>query len=329
MSQRDLVAELRAAQTHAPAEVRERVRLIAAQAPAPPRRLTWRRGLVIAVPVAAAVAAAAVLLPSHGTKRAELQVQHGAAVTTATRRAAPPQEKTLSGGGGAAATPFVPQASRARVQRIGTQLSLRADSPAAVSSGVKRAQTIVTSLGGYVVSVHATSHGRTAVADLTLKVPRTHVQTAVARLSQLGTITAEQLDVQDETAGINATNRLIARLQGELRDLRAQEQTGSVKRRIAALTARVEALQRSTAATRRASHFATVDLHLATAAATRHVTHHQHGPFHWLGRAFVWAGVGLVYALAFGVPLAIVVLLVWLATRAVRRRREEALLSRP
>jgi Domain of unknown function (DUF4349) len=328
MSQRDLVAEVRAARTHAPAEVRERVRLIAAQAPEPRRRFTWRRALVVVVPAAAAVAAAAVLLPSHGTKRAQLEVQHGAAVTTASRRAAAPQEKTLStGGAGGAATPFVPQGARSRVQRIGTQLSLRADSPAAVSSGVKWAQTIVTSLGGYVVSVHATSHGRSAVADLTLKVPRVHVQTAVARLSQLGTITAEQLDVQDETAGINVTNREIARLQRELRDLRAQEQTDAVKRRIAALTARVEALQRSTAATKRAAHFATVDLHLATAAAARHVTHH--GPFHWLGRAFVWAGVGLVYALAFGVPLAVVVLLAWLATRAVRRRREEALLSRP
>src|SRR2546423_816810 len=46
MSQRDLVAELRAAHVDAPPEVRERVRLIAAGAPAPPRRITWRRSLV-------------------------------------------------------------------------------------------------------------------------------------------------------------------------------------------------------------------------------------------------------------------------------------------
>src|SRR5215813_6822554 len=55
MSQRDLVAELRAAHVEAPSEVRERVRLIAAGAPAPPRRITWRRALVVVVPVAAAI----------------------------------------------------------------------------------------------------------------------------------------------------------------------------------------------------------------------------------------------------------------------------------
>ena len=60
MSQRDLVAELRAAHVEAPPEVRERVRLIAAAAPAPPRRITWRRAFVVAVPVAAAIAATVV-----------------------------------------------------------------------------------------------------------------------------------------------------------------------------------------------------------------------------------------------------------------------------
>ena len=42
MSQRDLVAELRAARVVAPPEVRERVRLIARSA-APPRRMFTRR----------------------------------------------------------------------------------------------------------------------------------------------------------------------------------------------------------------------------------------------------------------------------------------------
>ena len=49
MSQRDLVAELRAARIEAPSEVRARVRLIAAADTTPVRRraFTWRRTLIV------------------------------------------------------------------------------------------------------------------------------------------------------------------------------------------------------------------------------------------------------------------------------------------
>jgi hypothetical protein len=39
-------------------------------------------------------------------------------------------------------------------------------------------------------------------------------------------------------------------------------------------------------------------------------------------------GIGAVYALAVGGPFVVLLALVWLAARLVRRRREEALLSR-
>ena len=51
MSQLDLIAELRAHRPVAPAELRERVRQLAADAPAPRRRFTWRRALVVAIAV--------------------------------------------------------------------------------------------------------------------------------------------------------------------------------------------------------------------------------------------------------------------------------------
>jgi len=67
MSQRDLVAELRAVQLTAPAEVRERVRLIAATAElSTTRRFLRRRSLLLVVPVAAALAGAVVLTRSSG-----------------------------------------------------------------------------------------------------------------------------------------------------------------------------------------------------------------------------------------------------------------------
>ena len=317
MSQRDLVAELRGARPAAPPHLREQVRLIAAAATPPPKRFTWRRALVVALPVAAAVAAAVVLTRPANRQTAVPQstvveraaVQHGSVATAPN-----------------AVDKAVPLQNSGRAQRYEAYLALRVSSGDGVSNGVKRAQQIVSSLGGYSLSVHAASETESANADLTLKVPRTHVQEAITRLSALGTITAEQVDVQDVQASVNATDRLIARLQGRLRELRAQEQTDTVKRRIAQITARVERLQRQQRATLRSTHYATIQLHLATKSAAVPTTRH-HGPLHGLGVAFRWIGIGAVYALALGVPFLLLVALVWAGVRIVRRRRVDALLS--
>ena len=328
MSQRDLATELRAARVSAPNHVREQVRLIAAAAAPPPRRLTWRRALVVALPVAAAVAAAVIVTrPSgnHGATPAILhgdaaQVERGAPTTTPSFRA----QKSL---GGVAATP-APAPSTKRAQTYGAYLALRIGTRTGVSDGVKRALAIASSLGGYPVSVHASSSTTGAQADLALKVPRTHIAQAIARLSALGTIVGEQVDVQDAQAGLNATDRLIARLQKQLAELRAQEQTDVVKQRIAALTSRIQILQRREAATLRATRYATVRLHLATKPVATPPKHHGHGPLHGLGVAFRWIGIGAVYAGALGGPLVVLIALVWFAARAIRRRRVDALLNR-
>ncbi len=87
-------------------------------------------------------------------------------------------------------------------------------------------------------------------------------------------------------------------------------------------------LQRAEASTVRSAHYATVQLHLET-KPTAVPTKHGHGPLHGLGVAFHWIGIGAVYALALGTPLAAIALLSWLAARTIRRRRVDALLSRP
>ena len=321
MSQRDLVAELRGARLAAPIHLREQVRLIAASAMPPTRRFTWRRALVVALPAAAAIAAVIVV-----TRPAARQ----AAQPSPTALRAQTQTATVEHGvakGAAARDSLAPLQTRSRAQQYEAYLALRVRNADGVSNGVKRAQRIVASLGGYSLSVHASTESEGASADLTLKVPRTHVQEAINRLSALGTITGEQVDVQDVQAGLNATDRVIARLQRQLNELRAQEQTDAVKRLIASITARVERLQRDRAATLRQTHYATVQLHLATKSAAAPAKHH-HGPLHGLGVAFRWIGIGAVYGLALGTPLVLVLVLAWLAARTVRRRREDALLSR-
>jgi Domain of unknown function (DUF4349) len=319
MSQRDLVSELRTARVAAPAELRERVRAIAAADTEPRRWFTWRRAFVVAVPVAAAIAAAVVFTRPASQ---EQKVVHGEAAIARSAPDAATRQKAL----GALAAPPQTAAAGGRLQQVETTLSLRLASPDAVSAAMQRALAIAKSYGGYPVYVDAGSQGTNASAQLTLKVPRSHLREAMSRFSALGTITAEHLDVQDLTAGLSETDRTIARLQRQLADLRAQEQTAQVRQRIARLTASVARLQRQRAATIRAAHYATVDLQLRTRQVLGQ--HEQgHGPLHYLGTMLVWLGIGAVYVLVLGTPIALVAVLVWLAVRTVRRRREEALLS--
>jgi hypothetical protein len=324
MSQRDLVAELRAARTAAPTEVRERVRRVAAADESRrTRRFTWWRALVVALPAAAAVAAAVVFTRPTSQPSAV----HGEVAVTpqAADRSRATLPKSALGGGARLA----PLSAPSRVQQVEATLALRVPTPDGVSSAMQRALRIARSYGGYPVYVDAGSRPKSASADLTLKIPRANLREAMARLSTLGTITSEHLDVRDVTAGINETDRRIARSQRELAALRAQEQTPTVKRRVAQVTATVVRLQRQKATTLRNAHFATVSVHLATPArATAPHTAH-HGPLHRLGTALMWLGIGAVYVIVLGTPIVLVALLGWLAARTIRRRREDALLGQP
>lgn len=297
MSQRDVVAELRAARIVTPREVRARIRMIAADAPGRERRqFAWRRTLVLAVPVAAAIAAAVVLTrpaSHHVAARTTPAVAQGAATFSAHARGALEKAAPL-------AVPTTPK----RVQTVSASLSLRV---ASISDGVRRAVGIATSLSGYAAAVHAQTEGAVGTADLTLKVPRLNAQAAVDRLSRLGSVESESLDLTDRQAGLNATGREIARLQAQLKALRAAHAPAD---RIARLVARIQSLQRGESATRNHAHFATISVHLATAAKTTRASH--------AGRDAEWAAVG-----------AAILALLLLAFRFARRYREYRLLSRP
>jgi hypothetical protein len=336
MSQPELVAALRSARPVAPPQLRERVRLIAAGAPdsSPPRRrLTWRRALVIAVPVAAAVAAAVVLYPRS----------NGPGAPTATPPA-PPVERTQAhgafsaeNGSGApkaadsAAAPYraVPAPSASRPQRYSASLSLRVHDPAAVSAASKRATAIIAALGGFPSSLNVDAGRSAGYANLVFRVPRTKVELAVRRLSSLGTIVGENVRIQDLGAQVSAADRTLQRLRKQLATLQAEPQTTEVERRIASLEAQIATRQAARAATLRVASLATVTLQLSSPAPKKAaVVPRGHGPLHGLGVAFRWLGIGAAYALALGLPFVLLGLAIWLVARSVRRRREDALLSR-
>ncbi len=344
MSQLDPLAQLREARPIAPAELREHIRAIAAEATTPKRALTWRRMLVVAVPLAAAIAGAAILLPGGSRTASPPPVEAQPFNPTATTPHAPvsiagapeTQRKALapatlatagSGAGTSDAQAAVPGPSPDRIQRITTSLELRVPNTDAVSEGTKRAVAIAHALGGYPSSLNVQAAERTGYADITLRIPKQNVQRAVSRLSALGTIVGENVAIKDITVQVDATARKIARLQTRLAYWQAQPASNEAAGHVAALTAQIAKLKRGRAATIHSASLATVNLELTTRPAPAPAAQKGPGPLHGLGVAFHWIWIGAVYALALGGPLLLLLGLAWLAARAVRRHRENALLG--
>jgi hypothetical protein len=328
MSQPDLLDRLRDARPTAPPELREHVRLIAAQAPAAASgRVTWRRALVVLVPVAAAVVAAVVLLPGGGKQatpiREPFPIEHAAGVATPLGVL----NVGASSGGAIKAAAGFPTPSGKRIQSYSASLELQLPTPAAVSDASRRAIQIATSLSGYEQHVTLNAGGKTGYADIVLRIPRGNVRKAISRLSALGRVTSENVSIQDLQVQVDTGDREIATLQRQLALLRAQPQTAQIERQIATLTARVESLQRNRAAAIRTAHYSTVSLQLTTPPPAIR-KHHKPGPLHGLGIAFHWVWIGAVYVLALGTPLLALLAAVWFAARTIRRRREESLLRR-
>ena len=141
----------------------------------------------------------------------------------------------------------------------------------------------------------------------------------------------EHVSITDLQGGVDATTRRIIRLKGELTTALHEPQTAATRKLAAALRTRIEGLQRARAATLRGAHDATVSLELATPSRRIVRPHRQvvrRGPFHALGRIVRLAGIGAVYVLAIGTPLALLAFLAWLLGSRIRRRKEDRLLSR-
>ena len=223
----------------------------------------------------------------------------------------------------------MPAPSPTRIQRYTAVLDLELPTPHAVSAASRKAVAIATSLSGYqqAVTVRTTTQGRLRAhrpSRPERERPRGHSPSLRAREDH----GRERGDPGSPGSGERQTDKHIARLQIQLAALVAQPQTTELDARIASVTAQIERLQRSRAATVRAAHYATIDLQLATRqAAAPKKENTEPGPLHGLGTAFHWAWIGAVYALALGAPVVALAIAIWLLARTVRRRREDALLA--
>jgi Domain of unknown function (DUF4349) len=335
----ELIHELRASRPSAPADLRARVRQIAAAKPAPAPWARWRfplrRGLLIAVPAAAALALASAgvlgLARSDAPVSTESLRQDGVtesvtgatAPTTQTSKAAPLQ-------GAADAT------APGRAQRVSATLTVEVRNSDAVSRAAQDALDLTRSLGGYVVS-SSVSTGEEGTASLTVRIPVAKVQDAIAGLSGLGRIVSQQVTIDDLQEALDQLEKREATVRGQVARIRARleseqldPQTEAVLRaRLQTLREELTSLRTGIASTDAEARMSTIQLTVVTPDAFGAVT-----PQSRLDRTIdeavgvlAWEGVvalGLIIVLA---PFALVAFAVWVGRRFYRRHEEERLLA--
>ena len=353
MTSAELITELQASRPAADGALRDRVRAIAAVEPArrssPFARLSRyspRRFALVAVPAMAvallAAAGVAGLLDSgsqspaiEAAGRDRLQattVAPNGATTTSTARELAPALKA----GAPAADSAVPSPTTGRAQRFSAQLTLSVKNIDALSDATQQALRITRDLGGFLVTAsYATTDSGTS--SLTLKVPTANVQQAIVRLSGLGKIVAQQVQIDDLQGQVdeltkheNALRVRIARLSARLAatDIDAETRATLEARRDAARSelARVRV---ATAQVNAEARNATIQLTMQTSesSAVVPVPSRFDSAVDRAVEILAVEAMVFIYALVIVGPLALLALLAWFARSGLRKRHDEQLLS--
>jgi Domain of unknown function (DUF4349) len=334
----ELIHELRASRPSAPADLRARVRAIASELPA--ERRSWagwrfhiRRGMLIAVPAAAALAlaSAGVVGLSRSDAPTTEALRQGAVTDAATGEATPSTEANkltapTQGSGGAGD----------RAQRVSATLTVEVANSDAVSRAAQDALDLTRSLGGYVVS-SSVATGDQGSASLTVRVPVTRVQDAIAGLSGLGRIVSQQVTIDDLQATLDqlehreATVRAqIARIRARLASESLDAQTEAVLRaRLQTLRSELGELRTGISSTEAEAKMSTIQLAVVTPGAFGAVA-----PPSRIDRTIdealnvlAWEAVVALGILIVLAPFAMVAFATWLGRRLYRRREEERLLA--
>jgi ABC-type phosphate transport system auxiliary subunit len=347
----DLIQELRATRQAAPADLRARVREIAAReaAVAPSaferlrNRLPERRLVLVALPAAAtlALATAGVVglarsdAPTAEVYSGQVETLDKAVPESAPGAALPPVTTTL-GAGDANRSQATPAPTDDRAQRTSATLTVEVLDSDGVSSAAQKALDLTRRLGGHVVSASVVT-GEGANAAITVRVPSARVQEAIVQLSALGDIVSQQVSIEDLQATLDQLERrersvraqiatLVARLESE--DLDA-ETRARLETRVQNLRAELRGLRRGIAGTNAEARMSTIQLTVVTPEFSGGVT-----PESRLDRTLdealnvlVWEGVIALAILIVAAPFALVAVALWLSRRFYRRREEDRLLA--
>ena len=345
-----LLNEIRATKPEAPSALRDRVRALSVQQPAREPfldrvRLTWGwRRLVLAVPatlVVALLAAGVIGLSRDGAGGDEQAAS--SPVSDASRnfstvpstalessQAAPPATKAAGdAAGGSAVTPVPGQ-----LQRFEAELSLRVDDVDALSDATKRAQQIARDHEGSVASLQydAPAAG-IGTAQITLRIPTAQVQSALAKLSQLGTIVGQRYGIDDLQqqadslqTQIEQTQRRIAQILTQLESATLSAENRVVlQSRLNAARQKLTGLRESMQSTRAEAATSTVYVSLTTEEIQ--ATPIGGSRLDGIKDVLAWEAIALLYAVVVAGPFVLLGVLVWLTLRLRRRHHETRLLE--
>jgi Domain of unknown function (DUF4349) len=348
MTSAELISELRAARPAAPDALRDRVRELAAREPEPRRSpfagFSLRRLSAVALPAAAAVAlaAAGAIGLSRSGDEGNVAVNYGEAVTreSAQTRTPPPSaaqdsalQKARARATGSPAVGPVP----GRPQRFSAQLTLEVPTSDALSEATQQALQLTRSLEGYAVSVSYGTAEETGTASLVLRVPTTKVQDAIARLSNLGTIVGEQVQIDDLGDQLQSLEQRERSLREQIARLTARiaseeltdEQRAVLQSRRAAAQRELATVRQQQAGVRREASLATLSLAIRTKEGAA-VPAPQSRLDRTLDEALnvlAWEGIALLYAAIVAAPFALLGAAAIAGARHRRRREEERLLA--
>jgi hypothetical protein len=229
-------------------------------------------------------------------------------------------------------------ADSARAQEWDVSLALAVRDNRSLSDASAEAIRTTRSLGGFVVSSNVATQGQTGRADLVLRIPQRRIQDAIAQFSELGTITGQQVTVQDRQADLDRLAKRIDTLRIQVAEVRAQLAQGGLSEvdrlrlelRRQRLQGELNQLtrQRTGIANEVAlSEFSlTLETRRAAAAAGDSRIDGAVGNAVEVLSVAAAAGLFLLIVLA---PLTVIAALLFLVRRSLRRREEERLLEQP
>jgi Domain of unknown function (DUF4349) len=336
----DLIQELRAARPAAPADLRARVRTIAAEPSARKTRarggLPFRRGLLVAVPAAAALALASAgvlgLAHSGGGSSPAVTAQAAEKPRSGSAQLAPPAAGQVLRG---ALDSTAPQ-STGRAQQVSATLTVEVKDSNDVSHAAQDALDLTRSLGGYVVS-SSVATGEQGSASIVVRIPVGRVQEAITGLSGLGRIVSQQVQISDLQATLDQLEEREATVRGQIARIRARlatesldpETEATLRAKLQTLRSELVDLRAGISTTNAEARMATVQLSVVTPDASGTVVPASriHRTIDGALNVLAWEGIVLLGVLIVFAPLALVGLAAWLGRRLYRKHEAERLLA--
>ncbi len=347
-----LVRELRAGAPAAPAPLRARVHELAGQPARRSRALPRpRTALALAfVLLAVALVSSAVVLTGSGERAADgvpateapTEVDVGAAdiepneLAPLARDSSPQEKRIVLTDDSAKAAPLPP---RGRATDVSLWMEVRLPGADELSGAAAEAMSITRELGGWVAASDIDTEGSEGRAELALRVPVGRVEDAIVRLGALGTVTGERVATVDLQTGIDRRVSRIERLERAIRMLELRLESGTLtpeeelraRLRIERHENAIDDLERANLVDRREAATSELALVLHTREAAAKQEEEETGAAGAAKDAFDFlaaAGTIALFLVIVVSPVALLLVLLWLAFRARSRRVEARLLDR-